>query len=124
YWRLVARLPGQELAATQQLQALDRQYPGNITLRMALARMLFSQDRDAQAYELLQQVAADPAGRGSAADLWLEQVKALPVSPQSVAALNRFLGVFESGEQALGAQQELARQRTLLADPAYRARMT
>lgn len=124
YWRLVARLPGQELAATQQLQALDRQYPGNITLRMALARMLFSQDRDAQAYELLQQVAADPAGRSSAADLWLEKVKALPVSPQSVAALNRFLGVFESGEQALGAQQELARQRTLLADPAYRARMT
>ncbi len=124
YWQLVARLPGQEPEAIQKLQALDQQYPGNVTLRMALARMLFSQDRDAQAYEILQKVAVDPGGRGSAADLWLEKVKAMPVSPQSVAALNRFLGVFESGEQALNAQQELARQRTLLADPAYQARMT
>ncbi|TQI78196.1 tetratricopeptide repeat protein [Serratia fonticola] len=124
YWRLVARLPGQEPAAIKQLQALDKQYPGNVDLRMMLAKMLFSQDRDAQAYDILQRVAADPGGRSAAADLWLEKVKAMPVSPQSVSALNRFLGVFENGEQALIAQQELARQRTLLADPAYQARVS
>ena len=76
YWRLVARLPGQESAALKQLQTLDQQYSGNVPLRMSLARMLFSQDRDAQAYNILQKVAADPAGRGDAADLWLEKVKA------------------------------------------------
>lgn len=123
YWRLVARLPGQETVAIQQLQALDHQYPGSVALHMALAQLLFNQKQDAQAYALLQQVAADPSGRSAAADLWLEKVKALPVSPESVAALNRFLGVFESGEQAQSAQQELARQQALLADPVYRARM-
>ena len=64
YWRLVARLPGQEAKALKQLQALDQQYSGNAALRMSLARMLFSQNQDAQAYELLQKIAADPAGRG------------------------------------------------------------
>ncbi len=76
YWRLVARLPGQEAKALKQLQALDQQYSGNVALRMSLARMLFSQNQDAQAYELLQKIAADPAGRGDAADLWLDKVKA------------------------------------------------
>ncbi|CAI1067062.1 cellulose synthase complex outer membrane protein BcsC [Serratia ficaria] len=123
YWRLVARLPGQEAKALKQLQALDQQYSGNVALRMSLARMLFSQDRDAQAYDLLQKIAADPAGRGDAADLWLDKVKAMPVSPQSVAALNRFLGVFYTGDRATDAREELARQQKLLADPAYQARV-
>ncbi len=123
YWRLVARLPGQEAKALKQLQALDQQYSGNAALRMSLARMLFSQNQDAQAYELLQKIAADPAGRGDAADLWLDKVKAMPVSAQSVAALNRFLGVFDTGDQATRAREELARQQKLLADPAYQARV-
>ncbi|WON77084.1 cellulose synthase complex outer membrane protein BcsC [Serratia sp. UGAL515B_01] len=123
YWKLVARLPGQEPEVVKKLQVLDLQYPGNVTLRMTLVRMLFSQDRVEQAYDLLQKVAVDPGGRDDAADLWLEKVKAMPVSPQSVAALNRFLGVFESGDQVLSAQQELARQKALLADPVYQARM-
>ncbi|MFC0226083.1 cellulose synthase complex outer membrane protein BcsC [Serratia aquatilis] len=123
YWKLVARLPGQEAEVVKKLQALEQQYPGNVTLRMALVRMLFNQDRAVQAYDLLQKVAADPGGRNEAADLWLEKIKAMPVSPQSVAALNRFLGVFESGDQAQSAQQELIRQKALLADPAYQARM-
>lgn len=123
YWRLVARLPGQEAKALKQLQALDQQYSGNVALRMSLARMLFSQNQDAQAYELLQKIAADPAGRGDAADLWLDKVKAMPVSAQSVAALNRFLGVFDTGDQATSAREELARQQKLLADPAYQARV-
>lgn len=123
YWKLVARLPGQEPVAQQKLQRLDQQYPGNISLRMALAQLLFSQNQEKQAYDVLQQLAVDPAGRGPAADLWLEKIKAMPVSPQSVVALNRFLSVFENSDQAATAQQELARQQTMLADPAYQARM-
>lgn len=124
YWRLVARLPGQEPVAIQQLQALDQQYPNNITLRMALAQMQFSQGQDAQAYELLQQVAADPNGRSFAADLWLAKAKEMPVSSQSVLVLKRFIEVFAGSEQAVSAQPELARQQALLADPAYQARVT
>ncbi|PVZ82168.1 cellulose biosynthesis protein BcsC [Serratia sp. S1B] len=124
YWRLVARMPGQEAVAVQQLQALNQQYPGNITLRMALAQMQFNQGQDAQAYELLQQVAADPNGRSFAADLWLAKAKAMPVSPQSVVALKRFIEVFAGSDQAASAQPELARQQALLADPAYQARIT
>lgn len=123
YWKLVARLPGQEPEAQQKLQRLDQQYPGNISLRMTLAQLLFNQNQEKQAYDVLQRLAADPAGRGPAADLWLGKIKAMPVSPQSVAMLNRFLSVFESSDQAAGARQELARQQTLLADPAYQARM-
>ncbi|MGP2691539.1 tetratricopeptide repeat protein, partial [Serratia nevei] len=41
----------------------------------------------------------------------------------SVAALNRFLGVFDTGDQATRAREELARQQKLLADPAYQARV-
>ena len=35
----------------------------------------------------------------------------MPVNAQSVAALNRFLGVFDTGDQATRAREELARQR-------------
>ncbi|AHG20401.1 cellulose synthase [Chania multitudinisentens RB-25] len=123
YWQLVARLPGQEPTALQKLQALDQQYPGNIALRMSLVQMLFSQNRDAQAYGLLQKVAADPAGRDQAADVWLARVKTMAVSPQSVAALKQFLTVFESSDRIASGQQELTRQQALLADPIYQARV-
>lgn len=123
YWRLVARLPGQEPAAMSQLQQLDQKFPGNIPLRMALARMLFSQKQDAQAYSLLQQIAADPAGKVQAANLWMDNIKTLPVSPQSVSLLNRFLDVFSDGVEGDNARKELARQEKMLADPSYQARL-
>ncbi|ANI30540.1 cellulose synthase [Yersinia entomophaga] len=123
YWRLVARLPGQEQTAMKQLQRLDQQFPGNIPLRMALARMLFSQKQDDQAYALLQKMAADPAGNSPAADLWMDQIKALPVSPQSISLLNRFLDVFAGGTAGDKARIELARQEKMLSDPSYQARL-
>ncbi|MFI8416130.1 cellulose synthase complex outer membrane protein BcsC [Serratia sp. NPDC078593] len=122
YWRLVARIPGQEPNAINKLQALDQRYPGSVQLRLVLARLLFSQKQDALAYEELQKVAADPAGRAEAADLWLEKIKEMPVSASSVAALQRYLSVFTLGERQERAREELARQETLLADPSYQAR--
>lgn len=124
YWLMVARLPNEQATAIQKLQTLDKQYPGNIELEMALARMFFSQDQPMPAYDLLQQVAKDPDGRGVAADLWLEKAREMPVGPQSVALLKRFLEVFDNPEQLLVAQQELTKQETLLADPAYQARIS
>ncbi|HDL7340469.1 TPA: cellulose biosynthesis protein BcsC [Yersinia enterocolitica] len=124
YWRLVARLPGQEALATQKLASLDQQYPGNVALRMALARMYFSQQKAAQGYAILEKVATDPTGTSDAADLWMDSIKTMTVSPQSVAALTHFLNVFSTGPQADIARKELANQQAMLADPTYQARLS
>ncbi len=124
YWRLVARLPGQEALATQKLASLDQQYPGNVALRMALARMYFSQQKAAQGYAMLEKVATDPTGTSDAADLWMDTIKTMMVSPQSVAALTHFLNVFSTGPQADMARKELANQQAMLADPTYQARLS
>ncbi|HDL8431715.1 cellulose biosynthesis protein BcsC [Yersinia enterocolitica] len=124
YWRLVARLPGQEVLATQKLASLDQQYPGNVALRMALARMYFSQQKAAQGYALLEKVATDPNGTSDAADLWMDTIKTMTVSPQSVTALTLFLDVFSTGPQADIARKELANQQAMLADPTYQARLS
>ncbi|HEI6788807.1 TPA: cellulose biosynthesis protein BcsC [Yersinia enterocolitica] len=124
YWRLVARLPGQEALATQKLASLDQQYPGNVALRMALARMYFSQQKAAQGYAMLEKVATDPTGTSDAADLWMDTIKTMTVSPQSVAALTHFLNVFSTGPQADMARKELANQQAMLADPTYQARLS
>ncbi|HDM8432508.1 TPA: cellulose biosynthesis protein BcsC [Yersinia enterocolitica] len=124
YWRLVARLPGQEALATQKLASLDQQYPGNVALRMALARMYFSQQKAAQGYAMLEKVATDPTGTSDAADLWMDTIKTMTVSPQSVAALTHFLNVFSTGPQADIARKELANQQAMLADPTYQARLS
>lgn len=124
YWRLVARLPGQEALATQKLAPLDQQYPGNVALRMALARMYFSQQKAAQGYAMLEKVATDPTGTSDAADLWMDTIKTMTVSPQSVAALTHFHNVFSTGPQADMARKELANQQAMLADPTYQARLS
>ncbi|EOX5556260.1 cellulose biosynthesis protein BcsC [Yersinia enterocolitica] len=124
YWRLVARLPGQEALAIQKLASLDQQYPGNVALRMALARMYFSQQKAAQGYAMLEKVATDPTGTSDAADLWMDTIKTMTVSPQSVAALTHFLNVFSTGPQADMARKELANQQAMLADPTYQARLS
>ncbi|MGE4726320.1 cellulose synthase complex outer membrane protein BcsC [Yersinia enterocolitica] len=124
YWRLVARLPGQEALATQKLASLDQQYPGNVALSMALARMYFSQQKAAQGYAMLEKVATDPTGTSDAADLWMDTIKTMTVSPQSVAALTHFLNVFSTGPQADMARKELANQQAMLADPTYQARLS
>lgn len=123
YWRLVARLPGQQRRAIVQLQALDKQYPGNAPLREALAKMLFSQHRDAEGYAVLRQLANDSEGRNPAAEMWMDNIKAIPVGDRSINALHEFIAVFGQGQQVADAQVELARQQKLLADPGYQARI-
>lgn len=124
YWRLVARLPNQEPVAINQLAALDQRYPGNVQLRVMLARLLFSQHRNEQAYGILQQLATDPAGAGSASSLWLEIVGRMDVTPQSLDALKRYMAVFGESNQAATGRRMLNQQLAMLADPAYQARLS
>ena len=123
YWRLVARLDGQQNLALTRLQALDKQYPGHIGVRMQIAQLQLQRNNDQQAFDQLQAVAQNPAGRGQAAGVWLARIAAQPVSDNSVAQLQLYLDTFTSGDEQRKGQQELARQQQLLADPTYRQRM-
>ncbi|KGT95067.1 cellulose synthase [Erwinia typographi] len=123
YWRLVARLPGQQTQALAALSALESAAPGSINLRMAIARMEMSRNNPAAALKQLQAVAADPAGRVQAAELWLSSIKSQPVTPQSVAQLNVYLKTFTSDKPQADGLAELARQQKLLAEPAYQQRL-
>lgn len=123
YWRLVARLPGQEDRALAALQALDHDAPGSINVRMAIARMELGRDNQAAAIKQLQAVAVDPTGRVQAAGLWLSNIKSQPVTPQSVAQLKVYLATFTSDKPQSDGLFELARQQKMLADPAYQQRL-
>ena len=123
YWRLLARIPGQEGVAYQQLQALEQRYPGNIGVELQIARMAFNQQQPEQAIAQLKKLANSSGGRAAAADLWLQQITDQPVSDSSVAQLNAYLAVFTDGEAHQQGAEVLAKQQALLADPAYRERM-
>ncbi|WLS79082.1 cellulose biosynthesis protein BcsC [Erwinia pyri] len=123
YWRLVARLPGEETRALAELSALDQQAPGNINVRMAIAQMELSRNNPAAAVKQLQAVAADPAGEMQAAQLWLSSIKSQPVTAQSVAQLKVYLDTFTHDKPQSDGVAELTRQQKMLADPAYQQRL-
>ena len=123
YWRLVARLPGQQPHAYQQLQALEQRYPGNIGLELQLARMAFDNNQPAIAVTQLRSLANRNGGRDAASELWLQHIQNQPVSERSVASLQQYLAVFTAGDAQQRGEQELVRQQKLLADPAYRQRI-
>ncbi|WP_409451097.1 tetratricopeptide repeat protein, partial [Erwinia sp.] len=123
YWRLVARLPQQQPLALTQLEALDRDAPGNINVKMAIAQMQLAQDNRVAAIRQLQDVAREPAGRTQAAELWLSDIKSQPVTSQTVAQLQTYLSTFTSDKPQADGQLELARQEQMLADPAYQQRL-
>ncbi|NCH60582.1 cellulose synthase complex outer membrane protein BcsC [Cronobacter dublinensis] len=123
YWALVAKDPARRDEAIRQMQALNARAPGNDQLRTQLALQLFSANRQQEGFSILEQMAKSGGGRETAADLWYQQIQGMPASDDSVAALERFLQVFSSGETADKAKGLLAEQQSKLADPAYRARM-
>jgi len=123
YWRLVARLPEQQPLALTQLEALDRDAPGNVNVKMAIAQMQLSQGNRAAAIKQLQEVANEPAGRTQAAELWLNDIRSQPVTSQTVAQLQTYLRTFTSDKPQTDGQLELARQEQMLADPAYQQRL-
>lgn len=122
YWMLAARVPAQRSKAVAELAALNKRMPGNNTLRAGLAQLLFSDGRPESGFALLEQMARSSGGRGQAADMWYAQVSQMPVSNASVAALQRFLSVFDEGESVDSARAKLAQQQQQLADPTFRAR--
>ncbi|MDS0890063.1 cellulose synthase complex outer membrane protein BcsC [Raoultella ornithinolytica] len=122
YWALVARLPARHKEAVAQLKKLDASSPGNADLQAALAKQMFADDKPAEGFAYLEQMSRSAAGRGAAADMWLSEIKDMPVSRASVQQLQRFLVLFTTGESAANARVLLAQQQAQLQDPAFRVR--
>lgn len=90
YWSTVARISGREAEAMGHLQALNKQNPGNVSLQAALANMLLSNDQRAAAYGVLEQMAKSSSGRGTAGDIWLNDIKKTARQPwqrESITAI-------------------------------------
>lgn len=122
YWRLVLRLPGQETRALTELEALDRRYPGNVGVRLQIARAQFAQNNAVGAQEKIRQLAGNAAGRNAAAELWLQNIQAQPVTAESITALKQYLDLFTTGDAQKQGQAELAKRQQQLADPAFQQR--
>ncbi|MRS16414.1 cellulose biosynthesis protein BcsC [Enterobacteriaceae bacterium RIT691] len=122
YWTAVARLPARHNEAVNKLKALNAKSPGNTQLQTTLAKMLFADNRSDEGFALLQQMARSNAGRGTAADIWYDQVKNEPTSAKSVKDLQQFLTIFTTGDLADQARGQLADQQKQLADPAFRVK--
>lgn len=122
YWTMVARIPEQHDVALKQMIALQKRYKNSDTLGLSIANMLFADGKDKEAYQVLEPLAASPAGVSGAAELWYSKLKGIPASEQSVAQLQRFITLFDGQPQAIEAKQELVKQQALLQDPDYLAR--
>ncbi|WP_434665040.1 cellulose synthase complex outer membrane protein BcsC [Klebsiella sp. B345] len=122
YWALVARLPARHTEAVAQLKKLDASAPGNPDLQAVLAKQMFADNKPAEGFAYLEQMSRSAAGRGTAADMWLSEIKDMPVSKGSVQELQRFLTLFETGESAANARVLLAQQQAQLQDPTFRER--
>ncbi len=122
YWTLVARLPARHSEGVSQLKKLNATTPDNVTLLTSLAKLMFSDNKPQEGFAYLEQMARSASGRGIAADMWLGEIKSMPVSRGSVQALQRFLLQFPAGSAAANARVLLAQQQTQLQDPAFLAK--
>ncbi|WEZ88836.1 cellulose synthase complex outer membrane protein BcsC [Pseudomonas sp. NyZ480] len=121
YWRVRGNLAGQRPDAIEQLQQLDRQYPGNAGLRQTLASWLFSEGRNHEALAVLEQLSRDPAARDAAAQREFDYLSEQPVSANSVAGWQAFAQRYPASPLLPLAGENLKQQRTLVADPAWQA---
>ncbi|WP_282361555.1 cellulose synthase complex outer membrane protein BcsC [Pseudomonas sp. PS01300] len=121
YWRVRGNLAGQRGPAIQQLQELDRLYPGYAGLRQTLANWLFSEDRDSEALAVLEQLSRDPTARDAAAQREFDYLAEQPVSASSVAAWQGFSQRYPASPLLPLANEKLQQQRTLVTDPAWQA---
>lgn len=122
YWTAVAQLPARHGEALNKLKTLNAKNPGNVQLQTTLAKMLFKDNQSDEGYAVLEQMAKSNAGRGTAADIWYDQIKNQPINDSSVKSLQRFLTVFTTGDLADQARTQLADQQQKLADPVFHAK--
>lgn len=121
YWQARSGMPGQRAMAIDQLQALDRQYPGNIRLRLVVANLLFAQKKDAEGLAILHRLATDPLASKDAAEQEYNYLSRLPISPNSVRGWQDFVAHYPDSPLKGKAFEQLQFQQQRLADPAWQA---
>ncbi|WP_349972407.1 cellulose synthase complex outer membrane protein BcsC [Pseudomonas caspiana] len=121
YWSARSRISGQRPVVIEHLQSLDRDYPGNASVRQMLVGLLFAEGRNDQALAVLHQLAADPQASNNAAEREFIYLSTLPVSTETVGRWQAFLGYYPFSTFKKDAAQRLAEQQRLLADPAWQA---
>ncbi|WP_231667367.1 cellulose synthase complex outer membrane protein BcsC [Pseudomonas quasicaspiana] len=121
YWSARSRISGQRAAVIEHLKDLDRDYPGNASVRQMLVGLLFAEGRNDQALAVLHQLAADPQASNNAAEREFIYLNTLPVSPETARSWQVFLDYYPYSSFRKDATQRLAEQQRLLADPAWQA---
>ncbi|KQQ65537.1 cellulose synthase [Pseudomonas sp. Leaf127] len=121
YWGSRSRLNGQRPVAIKQLQALERDYPGNTGVRQMLASLLMADQRDGDALAVLHQLAGDPLASNSAAETEYNYLLKQPINPETLRAWQAFIGHYPYSPLIKDARQQLADQQRLQGDPAWQA---
>ncbi|WP_421508127.1 cellulose synthase subunit BcsC-related outer membrane protein [Erwinia rhapontici] len=124
YWRLVARLPGQQALALAEMQALDGQAPGNAELQQSITQIKQDVGRtqaDTRAAALgARGQALTQAGNRAAATTWFRQaINAAPEGDdvskwQSLLRSNQYWLAIEQGDKALAQGDTRAAERYYL----------
>ncbi len=119
YLRIRSNIPGQHPKVIEQLQVLDKQYPGNVGLRQTLADLLFRENRAPEALAVLQQLSTDPLASNAAAEREYIYLNTLPVNGSTARAWQSFVGRYPSSPLIGEASKNLQQQQHLLGDPAW-----
>ena len=121
YLNVRSGIKAQRPQVIEQLRELDRQYPGNASLRQSLASLLFAEKRDPEALAVLHQLAGDPNASSNAAEreynYWLKQ----PVGRETAQGWQAFLKFYPYTSLYADATRQLQAQQQYLADPAWQA---
>ncbi|MGB3394235.1 MAG: cellulose synthase complex outer membrane protein BcsC, partial [Stenotrophomonas sp.] len=121
YWRLRgSEATGRALAITR-LSALDRDYPGNMTLLQALSQLLFAAGRDNEALAVLQRMGGNPEARTYAADAEWSYLSSQPADARNLRRLQSFITRYPAWVHIADARTLYGEQRRKVADPAWRA---
>lgn len=123
YWMVIAKQQSQTALALSKLRAMKKDDPDNILVQSNLARLLFSQGKQQEGFQLLEEIAKSRNNSDEAAKVWYAQIQAMPVSQGSVEALQRLLVIFNKNDGIVKqARSQLDTQKKQLADPAFQAR--
>ncbi len=121
YWRLRSRVDGQRPTAIANLEELARRYPGHAGVRLALADMLFAEERPQPALALLHELGGDAQASQAAAQREFQYLSEQPLHPRSATAWEAFVARYPHTTLIGEARDNLDRDRRRLRDPAWQA---
>ena len=121
YWRLRGGEPAGRALAIRKLEALDRDYPGNMVLLQALAQLLFAVDRNDAALAILQRMGGNPEARTYAADTEWDYLSSQTADARNLRRLQAFIARYPAWVHLDDAKKLYEEQRKRVGNPAWLA---